>query len=754
MPDSGIGLGSLFSALVAMSSLLFMMFFLPDAVIVGPAGNSPTQAKALALTAHDPILIDGNGGFTNASGVTWGSGTASDPYVVEGWDVDASTADGISIQNTDAHFIIRNCYVHYGWWNYDGISLFRCVNGILENNTCSNDFNGIALQLSSNNILVNNNCSSNDWASIALFSSCNNNTLSNNICSNDGNGLYLESSSDNTLCNNTCSNDFYGIHIWWSSSNNALINNTCSNNYYGIWLESTHNTTLDGNILIQNGILILGSDFSYWNTHNIDTSNTVNGRPVYYCKDQNGSTVPDGAGQVILANCTNFTIENQNLSDTDSGIILGYSSGVFVANNTCSNNVLGLYLFSSSDNILINNTCSNDDWGICLVSSSDNTLSNNTCSNSVLGLYLISSSDNALSNNTCSNNGDGICLILASNNNEISRNLVCNNAGYGVNISSWSSNHIWNNTFIGNNGATDTYNPSHVQAFNDGATNWWNSTDGYGNSWSDWTAPDDVPPYGIVDLPYSVPGHAGAKDYYPLTSIENISPITTASSSGAVGTNGWFKSNVSVSLSAADAGSGVDATFYRIGTSGSWLDYSSSFVLSSDGNSTVQFYSMDNAGNSESAKNITVKIDKTSPTLIVNQTAGFEATVNYTVISWVGSDATSGIDRFEVSIDGAASASVGMAMSRNFSGLTDGIHNVTVKAVDAAGNEVNQTIQFTVDTSTSGGGIWGDLMLYGSIVVIIVIIVAAIEVIMMRKKKSPPMRLDDMKAEPPSPPAT
>jgi hypothetical protein len=95
------------------------------------------------------------------------------------------------------------------------------------------------------------------------------------------------------------------------------------------------------------------------------------------------------------------------------------------------------------------------------------------------------------------------------------------NHGYGVLISSGSNtNTIWNNTFYHNNGASDTYESSHVQACDDGTSNWWNSTNGYGNYWSDWTTPDDVPRYGIVDVPYDITGSAGAKDYYPLTASE------------------------------------------------------------------------------------------------------------------------------------------------------------------------------------------------------------------------------------------
>jgi len=74
---------------------------------------------------------------------------------------------------------------------------------------------------------------------------------------------------------------------------------------------------------------------------------------------------------------------------------------------------------------------------------------------------------------------------------------------------------IWNNTFIGNNGAGETYDPGHIQAFGYG---WWNSTDGYGNWWSDLTKPD-ANHDGIVDWSYNLT--SGAKDYYPRTTLSS-----------------------------------------------------------------------------------------------------------------------------------------------------------------------------------------------------------------------------------------
>ncbi len=70
------------------------------------------------------------------------------------------------------------------------------------------------------------------------------------------------------------------------------------------------------------------------------------------------------------------------------------------------------------------------------------------------------------------------------------------------------------------------------QAWDDGTDNWWNSSDGYGNYWSDWTTPD-YNMDGIVDFPYNISGNAGAKDYYPRTTTPT-EPIPEFGATGVV----------------------------------------------------------------------------------------------------------------------------------------------------------------------------------------------------------------------------
>jgi parallel beta-helix repeat protein len=140
---------------------------------------------------------------------------------------------------------------------------------------------------------------------------------------------------------------------------------------------------LSGNTLREDGIAIWGNLIAKFDSHEIDTSNTVNGKPVYYWKDTAGGTVPAGAGQVILVNSTGVTISDQNVSDGSVGVVLAYSSGCIIANNTAnSNNYYGILFYSSSNNIIAHNTAnSNGYYGICLSSSSNNTIYNNHLNN-------------------------------------------------------------------------------------------------------------------------------------------------------------------------------------------------------------------------------------------------------------------------------------------------------------------------------------------------------------------------------------
>lgn len=182
--------------------------------------------------------------------------------------------------------------------------------------------------------------------------------ISNNDCSSNEGGIELESSNNNTLMNNNVhGNRIYGIYLDCTEYDNLISNIVYDNTCWGIGIKGS-NETLTGNRMENNGIEIRSG--GSWNTHTIGTDNNVNGKPVYYWKNVNGGTIPPGAGQVILANCTNVEVSNQNVSHASVGIQLGFSSDCIIINNTANSNSYGIYLNSSSNNYIhLNNFVDN-----------------------------------------------------------------------------------------------------------------------------------------------------------------------------------------------------------------------------------------------------------------------------------------------------------------------------------------------------------------------------------------------------------
>jgi parallel beta-helix repeat protein len=266
----------------------------------------------------------------------------------------------------------------------------------------------------------------------------------------------LVSSSDyNTILGNKFSNTRVGVRLSYSSGNN-IINNIMSVSETGIYLSYSSGNNIMDNLMSDNGIYIEGDQLEHWNTHDIDLSNTVNGKPIYYWKNRTNGTISSGgiddAGQVILANCTNVTVEAHVITDVTVGISLGFSSNNNIINNNIYSTIywygIGLY-YSSGNNIMGNFGDSNRNKGLYLNHSGRNNISRNTFSNSPQdnGIHLINSHGNYITDNTLSSNSDGAGIYLwNSSENYIIGNNVSSNLD-GIHLCWGSSNNtVENNT--------------------------------------------------------------------------------------------------------------------------------------------------------------------------------------------------------------------------------------------------------------------------------------------------------------------
>ena len=232
-----------------------------------------TRASALppSLLSHAPILINGDAGFTPANGVTSGSGTAVDPFVIEGWDIDASSANGVEVRNTSAHFIIRNCFVHDGGnntkhgiyfetvkaWkienvasvnNFQGIFIVYSSDGSIDNCTSeSNLGKGIWLWYSQNNAIVNCVTRRNHFEDIHLWHS-DNNIVENCVLAGYDHGITIDSAENNTVTYCSVENNNFGIYFNISSGN-VVTNCTASSNNFGVTMVSSSNNVVTRNII-------------------------------------------------------------------------------------------------------------------------------------------------------------------------------------------------------------------------------------------------------------------------------------------------------------------------------------------------------------------------------------------------------------------------------------------------------------------------------------------------------------------------
>lgn len=84
---------------------------------------------------------------------------------------------------------------------------------------------------------------------------------------------------------------------------------------------------------------------------------------------------------------------------------------------------------------------------------------------------------------------------------------------------------------------------------------------------------------------------------YGPVGYDTMPPVTTVALSGTQGAN-LYGTPVQVTLTATDNASGVAATYYAV-DGGTWLTYSAPFIVSTAGDHTVAFYSIDVAGNQE-----------------------------------------------------------------------------------------------------------------------------------------------------------
>jgi hypothetical protein len=179
--------------------------------------------------------------------------------------------------------------------------------------------------------------------------------------------------------------------------------------------------------------------------------------------------------------------------------------------------------------------------------------------------------------------------------------------------------------------------------------------------------------------------------------IDATKPTLEISTSGTVGTNGWYTSQTTSTLKADDKTSSVDRVEYSQNNS-VWQTGTS--VVSKDGTNSISVKTYDRAGNMLSSQ-AQVKVDTGMPTSTFTSPAnGSTDTLarNILPLSGTTSDTLSGIASVELSYDGGKTWVLSILSTNgkwtydfDTAKVPDGIYTIIVRTMDVAGNTVVST---------------------------------------------------------------
>jgi parallel beta-helix repeat protein len=341
---------------------------------------------------------------------------------------------GIRIRNTNNHIISGNkidakveAGIAFGTSSYNTVTENTIATSIMvggvdlvssDYNTFSrNTIHFISLYKSSYNILDENNLPQ----GISIRNKSNYNNITDNYIVDfnelteknfmSSGSITIERGEGNLVSSNTIVNSG-GIFIT-TSSNNVLRNNSISGKGIGFEVSGSPQPSLSSFI------------------NDIDDSNTINGKKIYYLIDKsdlsiNPSTYPN-IGYLALVNCKRITVENIYLNT--QGILLAWTTDSQIKNNDISNNY--------GD-------------GVTLTHALKNKITNNNIdSNNATGIGLSYSSQTIISGNQIARNQIGISLMHLTENNTISENNIADQ-DIGIRFQSSSSNLIYHNNFVNN----------------------------------------------------------------------------------------------------------------------------------------------------------------------------------------------------------------------------------------------------------------------------------------------------------------
>ncbi|MFW9849235.1 MAG: right-handed parallel beta-helix repeat-containing protein [Candidatus Thorarchaeota archaeon] len=375
----------------------------PSRILAQVAGS---RIDPVDLTNHVPILIDGTDDFVSQG---WpGSGTPSDPYIIAGLNITQDYVDGsINIKNTNASFVVRDCYIYQGLSEY-AIYLVNTTDALFEYTTTETPKGGV-------------------------------------LCNNANNTVFDHSviAAGNT----------YAFNVQYSNNCEYHYNDISTNyriyyGYYSQYIVSSHNT-YDGHPSWYSVLMTYcnGSSYSYDTWLEGYTLNMMTGYDISFT-----DVVIDNAGgfQLTVGNGLEFLRSSITTNDF-SGIDVFQVPNIVIQDTTIQSVSGDGINIGNSDNVSITNTVVDDTIGYGMyIDNCDNIyISGVDISNTNFPGVDIQDSDNiTLDEIDVMNTGGSGFHITSCNNGTLSNVNIEEAAGHGIDINTGANWTITDNTFM------------------------------------------------------------------------------------------------------------------------------------------------------------------------------------------------------------------------------------------------------------------------------------------------------------------
>ncbi|MGA8604620.1 MAG: thermopsin family protease [Thermoplasmata archaeon] len=462
-----------------------------------------------------------------------------------------------------------------GYGEYNNYTTYKWLNLTLTFDA------GIEFGFSDNSLFLNTNSSVNaEWALELVDDSAT--TITNLAVYDDALGAIILGISPATTATNVYANDF-GYGVACEDAQLVSISTVFANhNSRGVELFSSSNITVTG---------VTATNYSYGVYADPSTYLTVSMVSASYLSEG-----------VYFYETSLSTVTGITANDLSVGVALEFGSIDSVTTVTAMGSSIGVYLYDTAfdtvSGVTATDTTVNTPWldsgywgaPIAAIDSEDNTALTITqvtatmypaglwdyysegltvtafnATGGFYGVILNGTFDSVFSGIGAYQDWQGLAVYQDATYNTITMSSFVDDTSYGVAIVYGEDNYIWGNNFIGDNGATGTYNPTHIQAFSDVYNYFYtwpdNEVMGTGNYWADWHT------YGVNGYlaPYLVSG--GVSDEFPIGPQETF--VVSFSETGLTSGTMWsvtFNGVTQASSTAFDNFTATIGTYlYQVG---------------------------------------------------------------------------------------------------------------------------------------------------------------------------------------------